>query len=163
MVAKTTKNSETKNINRIIGVGMVRVKQDIGQNQRKEHFFDPFDVMSIETGSTPTTGIIRLARGTNATGIAFCDETAEDVANRIMAHKVQFAAAESLNDMSKNSMARMVELICASVLTNLDKALEEKFENMEIDYNRVAEMVKTVLMELSRQEKAGPVKSAKKG
>ena len=157
-MAKSTKKSETKIINRIIGQGMVKVLQDIGQNRRKEHYFDAYDVMSIETGSTQTTGIIRLARGTNATGISFCDETAEDIANRVMAHKIQFAAAEAINDMSKNSMNRMVELICASVLTNLDGVLNEKFENMEIDENRVAEMVKTVLMELSRQEKAGPAK-----
>lgn len=160
-MAKTPQKSEIKNINRIIGAGMVRVKQDIGQNRRKDHFFDPFDVMSIETGATATTGVIRLARGNNATGISFCDETAEDVANRIMAHKIQFAAAESINDMSKNSMSRMVELICASVLTNLDKVINEKFEVMEIDETRVAAMVKTVLTQLARQEKAGPAKSGK--
>lgn len=153
---KNKKNIQNKIITRVIGAGLVMIKQDIGQNQRKEHFFDAFDVITVESGSTATTGQVRLARGPNATMLSFCDESAGDVANRIMAHKIQFAASESLNQMSKNSLHRMVELICASVLLNLDATIEEM--RSEVDEKQVAEMVKTVLIDLAKQEKSDPAK-----
>lgn len=151
-----TPASENKHLGRIIGQGMVQLKQDCGQGRRKTHYFDAYDVMSIETGANANCGIVRLARGSNATAITFIDETAEDVAARVMAHKIQFAASESIDQLKENSLSRIIELVCASVLTNLDETIEARIADISgTSKKQVEAMVKTVLTKLSRESKSG--------
>lgn len=154
-MAKATQKTENEYVNRIIGSGFVKIVRTDPGGRKSYHFFDPFDVMSIEAGQQPNQGTVRLARGPQATALTFTDETAEDVANRVQAHKIQFAASESLNDMKKNSLHRFVELISASVLTNIDEAIADKLET--IDLKRVEQTVEKVLERWSN--KAKPVKS----
>lgn len=157
-MAKATQKTENEYVNKIIGSGFVKICRTDPGGRKCYFFFDPYDVMSIESGLQPNQGTVRLARGPQATALTFTDETAEDVANRVQAHKIQFAASESLNDMQKNTLHRFVELISASVLTNIDDTIAEKMET--IDLKRVEQTVEKVLARWSSKEK--PDKSGNK-
>ena len=151
-----TQASENEHLGRIIGQGMVRVRQDAGQGRRKTHYFDAYDVMSIETGGNANSGIVRLARGPQASGISFIDETAEDVAARVLAHKIQFAASESINGMKKNTLSKLIQLICASVLTNLDETIKAGIADISgTSKKQIEVMVRKVLTDLSKKSKPG--------